>query len=171
MKSILIITFSIFNCLFAFAQKKNGMPSNSKANLIAGTFLLIAVDNILPDGSRVHLYGDAPQGLLMLDTMGHYALQIFSQGRPKFAAGDKSKGTDAENREAVKGSNAHFGTYNIDIPTHSIIFNIEHASFPNWEGTRQKRPFTLVGDILKYTVPVPTTGGTATGEVEWKRVE
>jgi hypothetical protein len=171
MKSTLILIFSIFCCLPVAAQKKNGMLLNPATMSIAGIYSLIAVDNILADGTRVHLYGDNPQGLLVLDKSGRYALQIFSQGRTKFAANDKSKGTDEENREAVKGSNAHFGTYTVDNATGTIIFHIDHASFPNWEGTQQKRPFTLVGNVFKYTVPAPTTGAAVTGEVEWKRVE
>lgn len=149
--------------LLGFAQKKEAK--------LAGTYELVAVDNILADGSRVHLYGDAPQGLLIFDTQGNYALQIFSPERQKFAANDKSKGTDEENRAAVKGGNAHFGTYNIDKANGTVTFNIQHASFPNWEGTQQKRPFTLMGNVFKYTVPAPTTGGAVTGEVVWRKVE
>jgi hypothetical protein len=171
MKSTLMFIFSIFCCLPVMAQKKSGSLSNPATLDIAGIYSLIAVDNILADGSRVHLYGDNPQGLLVLDKNGRYALQIFSQGRVKFVANDKSKGTDEENREAVKGSNAHFGTYSVDNTTGIIIFYIDHASFPNWEGTQQKRPFTLVGNVFKYTVPAPTTGAAATGEVEWKRID
>jgi hypothetical protein len=149
--------------LLGFAQKKESK--------LSGTYALVAADNILADGSRVHLYGDAPQGLLIFDGQGHYALQIFSQGRQKFTANDKSKGTDEENRAAVKGSNAHFGTYAIDDAKGTITFNIQHASFPNWEGTQQKRPFTLTRSIFKYAVPAPTTGGAVTGEVVWRKVE
>ena len=149
--------------LLGFAQKKE--------TKLIGTYALVAVDNILADGSRIHLYGDAPQGLLIFDGQGNYALQIFSQGRQKFAANDKGKGTDEENRAAVKGSNAHFGTYTIDEANGTVTFNIQHASFPNWEGTQQKRPFTLIGSVFKYTVPAPTTGGAVTGEVVWRKVE
>jgi hypothetical protein len=163
MKINLIIIFCVMSSLFASAQKKETKRT--------GTYALVAVDNILADGSRVHLYGDAPQGLLIFDGQGNYALQIFSQGRQKFAANDKSKGTDEENRAAVKGSNAHFGTYTIDDANGTITFNIQHASFPNWEGTQQKRPFTLIGNVFKYTVPAPTTGGAVTGEVVWRKVE
>ncbi|WP_413666822.1 lipocalin-like domain-containing protein [Mucilaginibacter sp. Mucisp86] len=146
----------------ASAQNKIG------ANNLTGTYELVVVDNIAADGSRVHLYGDSPKGILMFDTQGNYTLQIYSEGRPKFAAGDKSKGTDEENRASVKGCNAHYGTYKIEGG--NIIFNIQHASFPNWEGTQQKRPFIISGDIFKYIVPAPTTGGAATGEVVWKKL-
>lgn len=171
MKSTLLLIFSVFISFFALAQKNDDKPSNSTPATITGTFSLVAVDNILADGSRVHLYGDDPRGILILDKKGRYALQIFSQGRPRFAAGDKSKGTDEENREAVKGSNAHFGTYSIDRSAGTITFYIDHASFPNWEGTQQKRPFTFIDNVFKYTVPAPTTGGAVTGEVAWKRVD
>ncbi|MDN3584052.1 lipocalin-like domain-containing protein [Mucilaginibacter flavus] len=153
----------MLSSLFASAQTKDAK--------LTGTYELLTVDNILADGSRVHLYGDNPQGLLIFDAQGHYTLQIYNQDRPKFAAADKSKGTDEENRAAVKGSNAHFGTYTIDEANGSIIFNIEHATFPNWEGAKQKRPFTLIGNVFKYTVPAPTTGVAVTGEVAWKKVE
>jgi lysophospholipase L1-like esterase len=139
------------------------------ANPLVGTWTLVLVDNLLPDGSRVHLYGPQPSGLLMFDDGGRYGLQIVSAGRPAFAANDKSRGTADEYRAAVQGSNAHFGTYAIDQAEGTITFRIEHASFPNWEGTQQKRSFRLAGDRLKYTVPAPTTGGGAVGEVEWRR--
>jgi lipocalin-like protein len=94
-----------------------------------------------------------------------------SADRPLFTANDKSRGTPAEYQAAVQGSNAHFGTYSVNQADGTITFRIEHASFPNWEGTEQKRSFRLVGDHLKYTVPVPTTGPGAVGEVEWRRAE
>lgn len=137
---------------------------------LVGTWSLVMVDNILPDGSRVHLYGDAPSGLLTFDGDGHYALQIFRAERPKFAAKDKSKGTAAENEAAVAGSNTHFGTYTLDESSHTVTFSIDHAFFPNWEGTKQTRIFMLAGDRFRYVVPTPTTGGKATGEVEWRRL-
>ena len=139
------------------------------ANALIGTWTLVLVDNVRPDGSRIHLYGPRPSGLLMFDAGGRYSLQLVSSGRPLFAANDKSRGTAAEYQAAVQGSNAHFGTYAIDQAKGTITFRIEHASFPNWEGTEQSRSFSLVGDRLKYTVPAPTTGGGAVGEVEWQR--
>ena len=139
------------------------------AGSLVGTWNLVLVDNILPDGTRVHLYGEKPEGLLVLDPGGRYSLQIFSAGRPKFAAGDKAKGSPDEYRASVQGSNAHFGRYRVEGA--SLIFEIDHASYPNWEGTEQKRPFQVSGDELRYTVPTPTSasGGGATGEVVWRR--
>jgi lysophospholipase L1-like esterase len=146
-----------------------GPERSPAANPLVGTWTLVLVDNVRPDGSRVHLYGPSPSGLLMFDAGGRYGLQIVSAGRPAFAANDKSRGTADEYQAAVQGSNAHFGTYAVDQAKGTITFRIEHASFPNWEGTEQTRAFTLVGDHLKYIVPAPTTGGGAVGEVQWRR--
>ena len=147
----------------------HAVAQQSGADLV-GTWSLVLVDNLLPDGTRVHLYGDDPQGILTFDASGHYALQILRSGRPKFAAKDKSKGTPEENQAAVQGCNTHFGRYTVNEKEHTITFSIEHAFFPNWEGTTQTRSFTLSADRFKYIVPTPTTGGNVTGEVEWKRI-
>ena len=163
------VFFALFLSLFLVGLFPTQASPQQAANkdTVVGTWTLVLVDNVLPDGTRVHLYGDNPQGILTFDAEGRYALQIYRAGRAKFASGDKSKGSPEENSAAVLGSNAHFGRYVAHDDT--IIFLIEHASFPNWEGTEQKRAFTISGDELTYTVPTPTSGGTAIGEVKWKR--
>jgi hypothetical protein len=167
MKTRLVLIF----CLMAYGSVYAQNTTQSRMNNIAGTYSLVLVDNLLADGSHVHLYGDHPHGILILDNKGNYSLQIVSEGRPNFKSNDKSKGTDEENRLAIKGSNAHFGTYSVDPDKHTITFFIAHASFPNWEGTKQVRPFVYNGSVFKYTVPAPTTGGSVTGEVVWKQLE
>ena len=146
-----------------------GPPAQPTDERLVGTWTLVLVDNVLPDSSRVHLYGPSPSGILMFDAGGRYSLQIVSAGRPAFAAKDKSRGTPEEYRAAVQGSNAHFGRYGVDRTRQTITFRIDHASFPNWEGTSQERSFRVDGDRLRYTVPVPTSGAGVTGEVEWRR--
>lgn len=161
-------TMFILITTLSFVSPSLAQHGISKHGLV-GTWTLVAVDNVFPDGSRLHLYGEQPSGILMFDAAGRYALQIFSAGRPQFSSSDKSKGTAEEYQAAMQGSNAHFGRYLVADDA-TITFDIEHASLPNWEGTVQERSFTLVGDALTYTVPTPTTGGAkATGEVKWQR--
>ncbi len=148
-----------------------GAGAAAPADPLEGTWTLVRVDNLMPDGSRIELYGPSPQGLLIFDGHGRYSLQILRAGRPKFAANDKSKGTPEENAAAVMGSNSHFGRYRVDVSKLTIAFVIDHASFPNWEGTKQVRTFELRGDHLIYRVPQPTSGKGAVGEVEWKRAD
>jgi hypothetical protein len=145
------------------------MPSPTQ-KLLVGTWRLERCDNILPDGTRIELYGPHPKGLLIFDSAGRYSMQIMSASRPRFAANDKSKGTPEEYAAAVKGTNAHYGHYTVDEASHAVISHVEGATYPNWESTDRRSPFTLEGDILTYKVLAPTTGGNAVGEVVWKRL-
>ena len=136
---------------------------------LAGAWTLVSVVNILPDGTRTEPYGPAPQGLLLLDAEGRYSLQIFRAGRAGFASGDKNRGTAEEYKATVEGTNSHFGRYAVDRAGGVITFRIELASFPNWEGTEQKRSFSRTGTELRYSVPTTTNGAGVTGEVVWRR--
>ena len=138
---------------------------------LAGTWTLVAVDNIMPDGSRVQLYGANPKGMLVLDEAGRYSLQIVRGDRARFAQNDKSKATPEENRAAVMGGNTHFGSYRYDPAARTLTFQIAYASFPNWDGAEQKRPVVIDKDRLTYTVPAPSSGAGATGEVVWQRMK
>ena len=118
----------------------------------------MAADVQHSDGTRTQDYGPSPKGLLLIDAQGHYSLQIFKAERPRFASDAKLTGTPAEYESAVMGSSTHFGTLNVD-PVHGIlIFHIECASFPNWEGTEQRRSYELKGDELSYRVPARPDG-------------
>jgi len=85
----------------------------------------------------------------MFDGQGRYSLQIVREDRVRFAANDKSKGTPQEYADAVRGSNAHFGRYTVNAADKTITFHIEHASYPNWEGTEQTR--SLLARSLRTT--------------------
>ena len=124
---------------------------------------------ILANGIRTTNYGEHPSGLMIIDHAGRYSIQIFRRDRPPFKSGDKTRGTPEEYRTAVLGSSTHFGRVSIDRGKHQLLFDVESASFPNWEGTAQKRPFTITADQLKYSVAAASGGGS--GEVVWKRVK
>jgi hypothetical protein len=153
--------------LLGLARAAHAAASGT-AESVVGTWELVLVDNVMPDGTRVHLYGERPQGLLVFGADGRYTLQIFADGRPRFAGNDKAKATAEEYRAAVVGANAHYGRWAV-APDGRLVFSIERASFPNWEGTEQKRAFAIESGELRYTVPAPTTGAGATGEVVWRR--
>jgi Lipocalin-like domain len=125
---------------------------------LAGTWTLVAADVLRPDGTRARDYGAAPKGLMMIDTQGHYSIQIFKSERLHFASGEKLTGTPAEFEAAVLGSSTHFGTISIDAAGGTLTFHIDNASFPNWEGTAQKRSYRLEGDELSYRVPARPDG-------------
>lgn len=117
-----------------------------------GTWLLQAADVVHPDGRRESDYGAPPKGLLMIDAGGRYSLQIIRQDRPHFASGDRAKGTPQEYAAAVTGTSTHFGTISVDRSAHVLTFTAEAASFPNQDGTTQRRSYELHGPVLSYKV-------------------
>jgi hypothetical protein len=173
MKKVFFLIFALGMISLSYAQKskKEFLKKGLQEQLI-GTWMLVSVDNIYPDSSRVSPYGDNPQGMLIFDTKGNYALQILKAVRPKIVSGDKNKCTPEENVMMVQGSNSHFGKYTVDEAGKTITFNIAHASFPNWEGTIQKRSYTYTGNEIKYVVTHTTQGGQAViAEVAWRRLQ
>lgn len=126
---------------------------------LVGTWVLTAADKILPDGSRVEDYGNAPQGLAIFTAEGYYSVSIYrADGRLRFASNDKASGTPDEYRHASLSTSAHFGTYDVDAATRTLTFRVERAAFPNWDGTRRAATFTLVGDTLSWTSPARPDG-------------
>jgi hypothetical protein len=135
---------------------------------IVGTWKYVSVDTVRSDGSRRPMYGERPQGLIMFDASGHYLLLNARDDLPAMASNDRLKGTPEEYRAIVQGSIAHFGRYAVDEGAHTITFQIETSTFPNWNGVVQKRPFVLSGDTLKWTTPNASGGGS--GEIVLQRV-
>jgi hypothetical protein len=95
--------------------------------------------------------GPNPAGMAVFTKEGNYMVEIYRGDRMKFATGDRSKGTPEEYKDAVTGNSCHFGTYVVNEG--SITFNIDHASYPNWDHTSRMSPFTLKGDTLRWQVP------------------
>jgi hypothetical protein len=135
---------------------------------LRGTWVLVAADVIRPDGTRQPDYGPAPQGRLIIDAEGRYALEIYRSDRPRFAGGDKHAGMPGDYRAAVLGESSHFGRLRIDADTGELVFAIEAASFPNWQGTEQRRRYMLKGDELSYRVARRPDGGVPISV--WRRV-
>ncbi len=160
----------LFLSLATVSARGSESPLRITPGELAGTWTLVSVDNVLADGRRIQPYGPSPDGILMFDNEGRYSISIFRPGRARFASNDKSRGTAEENQAAVQGTNSHFGRYEVDADKSILMFQIDHASFPNWERTVQNRSFELKDDILRYTVRTTTTGGTEVGEITWKRL-
>ena len=163
--------FATILVAFVAAPTGEGAVAAAPGPNLVGSWILVECDNISPDGTRVHLYGDDPQGLLILQQDGRYAMHIVRRERPKFAAGDKAKGTPEEYRAAALGYNAHYGRYKFDSDAQTVEFMIERANYPNWEGRPSRpNPAELKGDTLTYRVAAPTTGGPGVvSEVIWRR--
>ena len=163
MHPLIGVTFAILAGLATRDTVAGTMPSP-----LRGTWTLVAADKRLPDGKVVRDYGEHPKGSLIVDADGRYALQIFKSERVRFATDSKGDGSAEEFKSAAMGSSTHYGTVAVDLPNRQLVFTIDGASFPNWEGTVQKRHYTLEDDTLTYQVP-PRADGSVPLSV-WKRI-
>ena len=151
------------------------LPGNTAAqqksikDQIVGTWTLVSTTGRLPDGSPT--WGSNPKTLLIFTNDGRFSAQLMRSDRPKYAANSRVKGTAEENKATAEGTLSYFGTYTISETDKVVTYHIEGSSYPNWNGTDQKRPIlSLTADELKYANPAPS-GGTAASELLWKRAK
>jgi hypothetical protein len=135
---------------------------------LVGAWTLVSIDYVAPDGSRSSTFGADPTGVAIFDASGRYIISIMRSDRPKYAVNDRAQGTADENKATAQGTITYFGTYSVSEAERMIEIHVVSSSFPNWNGTNQKRIFTLAGDGLKLTNPIASTGG-GTTEVVFKR--
>ena len=70
------------------------------------------------------------------------------------------KTTPEENKAAVQGSIAYYGTYTVSEEDKTIALHIERSSFPNQNGTDGKRIITVLSENqMKYSNPGRRGGG------------
>ena len=105
--------------------------------------------------------------MLIFTPDGRFSQVEANPDLPKFAVNNRNNGSDAENKAVVQGSFAYFGTYTTDPANTTLTLHITGATFPNWNGIDQTRPFSVQGDTLTFTVRA-SVGGTTVAV--WKRV-
>lgn len=137
-------------------------------SLTGTTWTLVSVYNE-QDGKRTEPFGPNPRGIFILDRGGRFVQFFLRTGLPKFASNNRAAGTPEENKAVVQGSNAYFGTYSISTKDALMTMQIDGSTFPNWDGSTQKRLVNLKGDELTLTNPTAAVGGT--GVSVWKRVK
>lgn len=129
---------------------------------IVGTWSYVSVDIAKSDGSRIQPFGAKPNGIAIFDRNGHFAFVLTRPDVPKYASNNRLTGTADENRAAVRGVLAQFGTYTVNQADHSLTLHIAGSSYPNIVGVDRKFIITAVTKTeLKWTVPAATSGGTA----------
>ncbi len=147
-----------------------GLARAEDLKSLEGVWIMDQAYEIHADGSRTTNYGEHPKGLFNVDAAGRYNLQIFKLDRPAFASGDKARGTAEEYRDALVGISTHIGKVSIDRAKHQLMFDVDAASFPNWEGKRQVRDYTYKDGVLTYGVPASASGNGTTAYSVWRRV-
>ena len=134
---------------------------------LVGTWTAVSNVNIEQDGTRVDVFGSHGKGIAIFESNGRFAIVNIDPETPKFVSNRRSHGTAEENKAAVLGGIALFGTYWVRNKT--IFFIVEGSTYPNWTGTDQVRTVvSFTGDELKWSLTA-SIGGTT--EIAWKRIK
>jgi hypothetical protein len=164
------LSLSVIAALLIILSPGNALAQQKslKAQLV-GTWKPVAVENLRPDGSKTHVFGPTPLGILIFSETGHFSLQALRPDVAKYVSNNRSQGTPDENKATVQGGIHFFGTYTVNEVDQTFIFHIEGSSFPNYNGLDQKRHAAVNGDELHLTLDRVSAGGSA--KQVWKRVK
>jgi len=168
MKHVCTRTLGTLGVLLLGVALTAGNALAQTARDLVGTWTLVSAINE-QGGDKTDIYGPHPKGILTVDANGRYVLVIARADLPRVASNNRTMATPEESQAIVQGSIAHFGTVSVNAADKTITFKIETSLFPKWDGTEHKRPFTVTGDELTYTVPSTSGGETAT--VVWQRAK
>ncbi|SFF74624.1 Lipocalin-like domain-containing protein [Duganella sp. CF458] len=139
------------------------MPATTAG--LSGPWELIGAYREHRDGSRSEDYGATPSGTLSIAPDGRYALQIYHAERPPFA-GEFRAAEAQEYKRLLLTMSAHFGM--VAVEEGRLVFRIAAASNPQWDGSVQRRAYTLKGEVLEWRVP-PRPDGDVPISV-WRRL-
>jgi lipocalin-like protein len=140
------------------------------ASELTGTWAWVSVETTRADGSKVQPFGPNPKGHVVFDSSGHFAYLLTRSGRAKFAGATREDGSADENKATVQGTLGMSGAYT--VVGNTLSFKVEASTYPNSEGTEQKRTIvSLTTDELRYSNPAPTNAGGGTAVVVARRVK
>src|SRR5881392_3446955 len=158
---------TVILALPSLALSAVGQQQSLKEQLV-GTWTLVTWEEKNGDGSKVERYGTNPTGIAFFDAGGRYIITVMRSDRAKYASNALWRGTPEENKETADGTITYFGTYSVSEADSSIAIHVEGSSFPNWNGTDQKRFVAITEDQLTLTVRPP--GGDVV-DVTWMRAQ
>jgi hypothetical protein len=169
-RPLFIATRIALTAIFLATSIASGIAQGtiSLKDQLVGVWGFVSSGSRRDDGSNT--WGPNAKGQLMFTSDGRFSYQLMRSDRPKYKSGTRMRGSIIENQATTRGTLSYFGTYAVSEPDSILVFNIESSSFPNVNGTIQKRIIKVVGDELHYLNPSPSRGTTAATQV-WKRLK
>ncbi len=170
---IFLPVFASLTLLITMAVKKKDSSDNTenmKNNNVVGCWNLISayMDN---HGKRLDILGSHPSGMLILTEDLHFMVIVNNPDIPKFASGDRSKGTPEEYKTAVTNSLGVYGTYTIDENGDFLEERVLGSTFQNMNGTsRGRNELTEKIDGNRITEILKIADGVAMNIV-WQRAQ
>jgi hypothetical protein len=142
-------------------------PPSLKESLV-GTWTVVSWEQKKNDGTTLRQFGANPTGIAFFDAGGRYIITVMRSDRARYASNALWQGTAEENKETANGTQTYFGTYSVNETDHSIAIHVDSSSFPNWNGTDQKRFVAITEEQLTLTIRPPSGENV---DVVWKRAK
>ena len=135
------------------------MSNVSENNPLLGTWKLISVTAIFPDGNvDKEAFGSNPIGYITYTREGKMMVIFSKNERPLLSGNSASPLTAAihsvpieERAQAFSSFNSYAGNYAVDGD--KVIHHVEIASIPNRVGKKLTRNFRLDGNRVTLTTP------------------
>ena len=121
------------------------------------------------DGETVEPFGPHPTGLLCFHESMTFVELMSNPQVAKYASNDRAGGTAEEDKAAMVGNLALFGTYRIDSNGDFIGNTVEGCTFPNWIG--DERSAEQLKEIVDGdTMTEVFQSGDVRVDITWTRV-
>lgn len=135
---------------------------------IEGQWNLVSWRRVAGDGGESYPFGRDATGMLVYTASGGMIVMMAKAGRGKLDTHDAVGGSEAERAGAYSGYLAYFGRY--EVKGSEVHHMIDRASFPNWSGELQARPFETDGThLVLRTPPTEINGVVVVNEMSWTR--
>jgi hypothetical protein len=136
-----------------------GQQRSLKDQLV-GTWMVVSIYNLLPDGKRLEANGPSPKGMMVFDAGGRFSQLIIDSTVPKYASNNRQRGTAQDFERVARGDIAYYGTYMINNDQ-TITLHVDYSTYPNMDNTDGKRDVKLNGDELQLVNRSAPSGGAA----------
>ena len=115
-------------------------------------------------------FGPKPKGLLCFHEGLHFVELMSDPSVPKFRSDAREGGTAEEDKAAMVGNLALFGTYEVDGDGNFTGNTVEGCAFPNWIGDKRTSG-RLQEDVEGDTMTEIFRSGDVRIDIVWKRVQ
>jgi hypothetical protein len=167
-RRIIPAIMATLSLVMAVAHDATAQPARLK-DAIVGSWSLVSLRAIRPDGSIATPYGPRAAGTAWFDPKGRFGIILINPDIPKYASNERP--TPAEALAVATGSDALFGTYSVNGADRTVTLHVAASSYPNDNGTDQTRLVKSIGEnALVLNVPASPNGGAAV-ELVFNRVE
>jgi hypothetical protein len=171
-----LVIFLAFENPLIVAQKSSVSRGASVAEALVGSWRLVSVETIRPNGEVIYpFYGRHPEGLLIYDRSGWMSAQIVSDPEPTVPTTSSREkfleATPADKVAAIDGFYAYFGTWTVDSSGSTITHHIKQSLYPGERGTEALRRLSLEGDRLTLVAKTHEMGEDHERKLVWARIQ